>query len=103
MSARSAAITSVSRRRRGFGIILDEGSFIEYDASLEPGDPLGFKDLKKYRERVKAAQKKSYGKDAFISSEGSINGLRVMLGIFDFCFYGRLNGLRRRREDNAPY
>ncbi len=69
-------------------VILDEGSFIEYDADLEPGDPLGFKDLKKYRERVKAAQKKAYGKDAFISSEGNINGLRVMLGVFDFSFMG---------------
>ncbi len=69
-------------------VILDEGSFIEHDADLEPGDPLGFKDLKKYRERVKAAQKKAYGKDAFISSEGNINGLRVMLGVFDFSFMG---------------
>ncbi|MBE9531218.1 MAG: acetyl-CoA carboxylase carboxyltransferase subunit beta [Proteobacteria bacterium] len=69
-------------------ITLDEGSFIEDDAELEPIDPLNFKDVKKYKERVKSAQKKCNTKDALISGEAKIDGKKVMVAVFEFSFMG---------------
>src|SRR5450755_1911118 len=37
-------------------LLLDDGKYIEHDAGLESTDPLGFVDLKPYRERLESAQ-----------------------------------------------
>ena len=39
--------------------LLDEGSSQELSADLEPKDILKFKDLKKYKDRITAAQKET--------------------------------------------
>jgi len=62
--------------------------FLEYDAGMEAADPLNFKDSKRYKDRVKDAQKSSGLKDAFISGEAKIKGISVMFGVFDFSFMG---------------
>lgn len=68
--------------------LADKGTFIEYDAGMEAADPLNFKDSKRYKDRVKDAQKSSGLKDAFISGEAMMKGISVMLGVFDFSFMG---------------
>ncbi len=70
------------------GLLADKGTFIEYDAGMEASDPLNFKDSKRYKDRVKDAQKSSGLKDAFISGEASVKGINAMLGVFDFSFMG---------------
>lgn len=70
------------------GLLADKGTFIEYDAGIEAGDPLNFKDSKRYKDRIRDAQKSSGIKDAFISGEARISGMGVMLGVFDFSFMG---------------
>src|SRR3990172_3999207 len=70
------------------GITVDEGSFEEFDADIDPVDSLDFKDLKRYKDRLKSTQKKTRLRDAIVSGEGSINGRRVMLAVFDFSFMG---------------
>ena len=37
--------------------IMDKGSLIEHDAHVESVDPLGFRDSKKYSDRVKSTRK----------------------------------------------
>jgi acetyl-CoA carboxylase carboxyl transferase subunit beta len=69
-------------------ITLDEGSFVECDEALEPVDPLNFKDVKKYKERLKVAQKKCSTKDALISGEAKIDGKKVIVAVFEFAFMG---------------
>lgn len=69
-------------------ITFDEGSFIEGDKDLEPMDPLGFKDVKKYKERLKGAQKKCRMKDALVSGEALIDGKKVLAAVFEFSFMG---------------
>jgi acetyl-CoA carboxylase carboxyl transferase subunit beta len=76
---------SVSER---IGLLTDLGSFKEWDADLEPQDPLGFTDTRSYRERLKAQQDKTGRKDALVIGEAAINGRRVVLAIFDFGFMG---------------
>lgn len=69
-------------------IILDEGSFVEIDNHLEPADPLGFKDLKRYRDRLKALKKEETSKEAIITGIGRIYDREILIGIFDFTFMG---------------
>lgn len=69
-------------------IVFDEGTFNEIDRAIEPQDPLEFKDLKKYKDRLKAAQKESGLRDAIISGQGLINGQKAVAAAFEFSFMG---------------
>ncbi|ALA57868.1 acetyl-CoA carboxylase, carboxyltransferase subunit beta [Nitrospira moscoviensis] len=70
------------------GLLVDLGTFKEWDKELEPRDPLDFHDTKSYKERVKAQQEKTGRKDALVIGEGLITGRRVVLCVFDFSFMG---------------
>jgi acetyl-CoA carboxylase carboxyl transferase subunit beta len=67
---------------------LDPNSFEEFDRDLEPQDPLGFSDSKRYRDRLKSTRKAVGENDAFISGVGSIDGRRISVGCFLFEFMG---------------
>lgn len=66
----------------------DEGSFEEFDTALEPTDPLGFSDSKKYRDRIKSTKKALGENDAFISGLATLDGRRVSVGCFLFTYMG---------------
>jgi acetyl-CoA carboxylase carboxyl transferase subunit beta len=68
--------------------LVDAGSFVEIGAGLEPLDPLGFKDSKKYKDRLKAARKKTGLTDAALAGTARVEGQRVALGILAFEFMG---------------
>lgn len=67
---------------------LDDGSFIETAANISPVDALKFRDVKKYKDRISSAQRATGEKDSFITGSGTINGLPVMVGAFEFKFMG---------------
>ncbi|OGQ50799.1 MAG: acetyl-CoA carboxylase subunit beta [Deltaproteobacteria bacterium RIFCSPLOWO2_02_FULL_53_8] len=69
-------------------MVADEGTFKEFNAGVEPVDALDFKDLKKYKDRIKTSQKDSGLKDAIITGEAEINGAQAMLAAFEFSFMG---------------
>lgn len=69
-------------------LLVDFGTFKEWDVELSPRDPLNFHDTKSYKDRVKAQQEKTGRKDAMVIGEGRINGRRVVLCVFDFGFMG---------------
>ncbi len=66
--------------------LLDEGTFEEWDANVYPTDPLGFADMKPYRERLVAEQKRTGMKDAAITGTGMIRARRVALAVTDSAF-----------------
>lgn len=66
--------------------LVDEGTFEEWDAHLEPTDPLQFVDQKPYRERLKAEQSRSGLREAALTGTGMIRARRVALGITDSAF-----------------
>ncbi|WP_309894280.1 acetyl-CoA carboxylase, carboxyltransferase subunit beta [Archangium sp.] len=68
--------------------LLDPNTFEEFDKELEPQDPLGFTDTKKYKDRLKSTRKALDENDAFISGVGRIDGKQVSLGCFVFEFMG---------------
>jgi len=69
-------------------MILDPGSWTEHDVDLVTTDPLEFKDSKRYRERIKATQKKTGVNDAFMTVSGKLDGRDVQFGVFLFRFLG---------------
>ena len=73
---------------RRLELILDPGSFVEADASIESVDPLGFRDSKKYGDRLRAARRASGGTDAVRAGSGRIEGTPVEIGVFVFEFMG---------------
>lgn len=69
-------------------LLVDEGTFVERDAELRSGDPLGFVDLKPYPERLAAAERQTGHGEAVITGEGLLDGIPVCLGVMDFRFIG---------------
>ena len=74
--------------RERLRIFLDETGVSEIAADLEPKDILKFKDSKKYKDRIAAAQKSSGEKDALIAQRGTVLGVPVVAVAFDFNFMG---------------
>ena len=74
--------------RARLAAVLDEGTFEEHDAELEPTDPLGFSDSKKYRDRLKTAMRALSEREAFIGGTGFIAGHPISVGAFVFEFMG---------------
>lgn len=71
-----------------FEILFDNNKFRELDKKLSSKDPLKFEDTKTYKERVKAAQKKTKLKDAVRAAVGLSNGNEMVIGCMDFSFIG---------------
>jgi acetyl-CoA carboxylase carboxyl transferase subunit beta len=69
-------------------LIVDEGSFREEDALIQPEDPLHFRDSKRYADRLRAAQKQVGVPDAFRAGMATLGGRPVSLGFFVFEFMG---------------
>lgn len=77
----------ISARRR-LDLFLDESNREEIAGELESGDPLKFKDSKKYKDRVSAAQKTSGEKDALVAMKGELKGEPIVACAFEFSFMG---------------
>jgi len=69
-------------------LLADKDTFIEYDADLEPIDPLHFVDKKSYQKRIEEGFKKRGRKSSVISGECEIGGVLTQLVVFDFGFMG---------------
>lgn len=67
---------------------LDKDSREELATDVEPIDRLKFKDVKKYKDRLIAAQKETGEKDALIAFRGTVNDLPVVVCAFEFAFHG---------------
>lgn len=74
--------------RQRLAVFLDKDSIQELGAGLEPEDPLKFRDSKRYRDRIIAAQKKTGEKDALVSVTGTLLGRPVVVCAFEFGFMG---------------
>ena len=76
------------RARKRLAAFLDEGSMQELFATLEPTDPLKFRDSKKYKDRIVAAQKQTGEKDALIAMRGTLKGNPLAAVAFEFSYMG---------------
>lgn len=93
--------------------LFDADTFEEKDSGLNPEDPLNFRDKKKYKDRIKEANKKAGNSDAVRNYLGDIQGQITSASIFDFNYMGGsmgsvvgekiARGMERALEYNCPY
>ncbi|MEX0980393.1 MAG: acetyl-CoA carboxylase, carboxyltransferase subunit beta [Gemmatimonadota bacterium] len=69
-------------------VLTDDESFREWDGGLRSADPLGFRDLKSYSERLESAEAKGGVNDAVLTGEGLLEEIPVCLAVMDFSFIG---------------
>ncbi|MBI1941401.1 MAG: acetyl-CoA carboxylase carboxyltransferase subunit beta [Acidobacteria bacterium] len=69
-------------------MLFDGGEYVEHDARLASTDPLGFRDTKSYRDRLKKAEKQTGLKDALITGEGLLEGKPIIICAMEFSFIG---------------
>jgi len=74
--------------RARLDIFLDKEGREELGAELEPVDRLKFRDSKKYKDRLSAAQKQTGEKDALIAMRGTLMHMPVVACAFEFSFMG---------------
>ncbi|MBN4076944.1 acetyl-CoA carboxylase carboxyltransferase subunit beta [Mariprofundus ferrooxydans] len=94
-------------------VLFDPESLEEMDSELRSKDPLNFKDQKKYRDRIKAADKKTGPEDSIRNYIGDIHGRTISSSIFEFGYMGGsmgsvagekiVRGMEHALERQCPY
>ncbi len=74
--------------RRRLDTFLDPEPRVELGADIEPNDVLKFRDSKKYRDRIIAAQKATGEKDALIVMHGKLKNMPIVAAAFEFGYMG---------------
>lgn len=69
-------------------VLIDEGTFEQFDANLTPKDPLGFVANKSYPEILSEARKKTGLKEAVVTGQGKLDGYSLVIAVVDFQFVG---------------
>lgn len=69
--------------KRRLKLVLDEGSFEEWDIGIKNENPLSFP---KYEEKISSLKKKTELDEAVVTGKGKINGRDVVIGICDTSF-----------------
>jgi acetyl-CoA carboxylase carboxyl transferase subunit beta len=77
----------ISARER-IALLADTGTFEERETAIASVDPLGFKDTKRYRDRLRAAKQKTAGEEAVITGLARVGGHPTVLCVFEFAFLG---------------
>jgi acetyl-CoA carboxylase carboxyl transferase subunit beta len=74
--------------RRRLDLFLDDQNRLEIASDIEAIDRLKFKDVKKYKDRLSDAQKKTGEKDALVAISGTLKSIPVVACAFEFAFHG---------------
>ena len=69
-------------------LLFDEDTFEEFNQHIKAGDPLNFKDSKKYADKYKATVKKTGMNEAVVTGSGQIENNNVVAALMDFKFLG---------------
>ena len=68
--------------------LVDKGTFVEFDQSLSSLDPLKFKGVASYKQKLEDNKKKTGMADAVLCGVGKMGGREVSLAVMDFRFLG---------------
>jgi acetyl-CoA carboxylase carboxyl transferase subunit beta len=74
--------------RQRLDLFLDSENRLEIAAHISPEDRLKFRDSKKYKDRLSAAQKETAEIEALIVMQGKLNNLPLVVAAFEFSFIG---------------
>ena len=78
--------------RERIASLVDPDSFEEHDAAMTSVDPLGFKGVTTYADRLVSYKQKTGLVDAVTTGAAAIHGHRVGLGVMDFNFLAATMG-----------
>jgi acetyl-CoA carboxylase carboxyl transferase subunit beta len=94
-------------------LLLDEPQPRELFAAVSPADPLGFKDSKRYADRLRVYQQALGTRDAVIVVDGHVEEIPVVVAVMDYRFMGGsmgqavgeafVAGVEAAIEDACPY
>ena len=79
--------------RRRFGMLFDEGVYHEIELPKTPADPLKFRDVKRYSDRLRETQSRRGDGDALKVAHGRMGGGNVVVACFEFEFMGGSMGV----------
>src|SRR5437660_9039814 len=77
----------ISARER-FEILFDDGKYKEFASDIRSGDPLEFRDTKRYRDRLKVYENRVGKGDAVLCAEGKLDGISVVICAMEYAFMG---------------
>lgn len=81
------------KARQRLDYLFDQGAYTPLPLTSPPQDPLKFKDLKKYQDRLKEARQKTQADEAVFVAYGKIDTFPVVAAAFDFHFMGGSMGI----------
>ena len=76
-----------------FNLLFDKGAYTLHPLPKVVQDPLKFRDLKKYTDRLKEYRQKTGNDDGIQVAFGTIGGINTVIAAFDFSFMGGSMGL----------
>ena len=74
--------------RRRLELLFDDAQYQEFDTGLASNDPLGFVDLKAYKDRLRVAQNDTGLSDAIINATGKLEGHDLIVSAMAYNFIG---------------
>jgi acetyl-CoA carboxylase carboxyl transferase subunit beta len=74
--------------RERFELLFDDNKFKEFATEIKSGDPLGFRDTKRYADRLKVYQNRVGAGDAVLCAEGKLSGMPVVICAMEYAFMG---------------
>src|SRR5207302_4389214 len=74
--------------RERFEQLFDEKSYKEFASDIRSGDPLEFRDTKRYRDRLRVYEQRVGKGDAVLCAEGKIDGTSVVVCAMEYAFMG---------------
>ena len=74
--------------RERFEILFDDGKYKEFAGDIRSGDPLGFRDTKRYSDRLRVYQQRVGPADAVLCAEGKLEGMPVVICSMEYAFMG---------------
>lgn len=79
--------------KRRLEMLFDGGEYSRVEVEAPVTDPLKFRDLKRYTDRIKDYQHKTGEDDALIVAHGKMGGQNVVVAAFNFAYMGGSMGV----------
>jgi len=102
----------ISSRQR-FDIIFGKDNYQVLETPIPAEDPLNWKDTKSYKDRLKAARKKTNQNCAVLIARGNLNGINITAAAINFDFIGGsigsaegeaiIYGVQHAIDNKTPY
>jgi acetyl-CoA carboxylase carboxyl transferase subunit beta len=74
--------------RERFEMLFDDNKYKEFAGDIRSGDPLGFRDTKRYADRLKVYQQRVGQGDAVLCADGKLAGMPVVICAMEYAFMG---------------